>query len=189
MTQRLFALASGLLLLAGCAMGPQNAPLNKGATLVLNPELVSGAYRTQASESAYYAKSDIDYVIVTLFTVKDGVESPVTVNDAPVNRTVLGAGLDAPVTFKNLHAQTTYRVKAEAYKVEPALIRLISTKDADSTTDIVVTNEDRPTVGTLKVRLAPKLFNGERNIHVDITPGGLKSEGEETMTEKTPLPG
>ena len=186
MTQRLFALASGLLLLAGCAMGPQGSVPGSGATLILNPELISSGYQVQVPELPYYTENDVHHVIVSLFTVANGTETAVTVAGEPETRTVLRDDLDDPVVFERLKAHTTYRAKCVAYMADhadPTTSIVISTEDAGSYTDIVVTNDDRPTVGSLKVRLKAKPFSGDRYIDVKVKPGGLTPEGAETISE------
>ncbi|MNY67262.1 hypothetical protein D3C86_2048140 [compost metagenome] len=82
--------------------------------------------------------------------------------------------MDTPMPF--------YRVLAPASSAT-----LISTSDADSYTDIVVANDDRPTMGSLKVRLKAKPFSGERPIEVEVTPGGFEPDGDETITDSFAL--
>lgn len=184
MKQRISLLASGLLLLAGCTMGPQAPLAGTGATLILKPEVVSAAYRTQAPPSiAPYSHADVSHVMVKLYIVSAGVETPVVREGASVTRIIQNANLAEDVVFDRLQAQTTYRVKCEAYKVEPSLIRLISTQDADSYTDIVVTNDDRPTVGALKVKLKAKPFSGEGSFQMDVHDGDLAGGGSETLKD------
>lgn len=185
MKHQVLTLASSLLLLAGCAMGPQAIPAGSGASLALTPEVVSGGYRTQAPASVEpYSQADITHITAMLYTVSAGVEAPVEQHGVPVTRVIPNADLGKPVVFDRLRPDTTYRVKCQAYMVEPALTRLISTDDADSTTDIVVTNDDRPTVGKLKVKLKARPFSGEGSFDLDVKDGKLLGGGSETLTDK-----
>lgn len=178
--KRYFSLVSSLLLLAGCAQGPQASSL--GGTLILRPEVVSGEARLQAA-SPYYLKEDIGRLMVKLYTVADGVETPVVVNGEPLVKV-----FDTPnptegeVVFANLKANTTYRAKCEAYLVTGQQFTLISTSDARSYTDIVLTNDDRPTVASLSVKLGAKPFSGETGFGFTLTPGILIPEASESLT-------
>lgn len=190
MKKSLSLLASGLLLLAGCSVGPQVATTASGAMLVLTPEVVSGGVRSQAMPAVEpYSVDNINRLVVTLYTVTDGVETPVVENDVPVTRRVARAHLSEPVIFSRLKANTTYRAKTEAwgYDYNHATLaadpeKLLSTNDANSFTDIVVTNDDRPTAGKLKVRLKARLFSGQTDLNVNIGPGGLVPGASESLT-------
>jgi hypothetical protein len=184
----LFLLASGILLLAGCA-APQVATTGSGATLILTPEFVSGGYQVQDMPSAEpYTADNVNRLVVSLYTVTDGVETPVTVGNVPVTRGISRGHFDDPVVFSQLKPHTTYRAKTEAYGydyVYSALAvaeeKLISTSDTGSVTDVVVTDDDRPTVGKLKVRLKIRLFSGETDFGVNIGNGGLVPGASESL--------
>lgn len=189
MKKRLSLLAAGLLL-AGCSAGPQVATTGSGAMLVLTPEVVSGGLKVQAMPPAEpYTVENINRLVVTLYTVTEGVETPVVENGAPVTRQVARAHLSEPVIFSRLKANTTYRAKTEAwgYDYHYAALdadpeKLLSTNDANSFTDIVVTDDDRPTAGKLKVRLKARLFSGQTDLSVTIGPGGLVPGATESLT-------
>jgi len=178
--KRYFLSLTSLLLLAGCAMGPQGPSL--GGTLILRPEVVSGEARIQAA-SPYYEKEDIGRLQVKLYTVTNGVEAPVVVNGEPLVQVFDTPNpTESEVVFANLKANTTYRAKCEAYLVAGQQFTLISTSDARSTTDIVLTNDDRPTVASLKVKLGAKPFSGETGFGFTLTPGVLIPEASESLT-------
>lgn len=180
MKQRVIALVSGLFLLAGCALSPQMP--SPGATLVLDPEFTASEYRVSEIPPYYYDEHDVHHVIVSLYTVADGVETAVVQDGQPVSRTVVREKLDDPVVFERLKAQTTYRVRCIAYmedETDPSKMIVISTDDAGSYTDIVVTHDDRPTVETLKVRLKAKPFSGLTEFNLDLIDGEVVGTGKE----------
>jgi len=192
--KRLSLLASGLLLLVGCTAGPQVATTGTGAMLVLTPEVVSGGYQAQDIPTVEpFTEADVTRLKVMLYTVADGVETPVTEQGFHVIREIPRANFAHPVIFQRLKPHTTYRAKTEAYGYdirypEPEVLTptLISTSDADSYTDIVVTDDDRPTVGKLKVRLKGRRFSGQTEFDVDIEKGGLVPGASESLTLSNP---
>jgi len=194
--KRLSLLASGLLLLAGCTAGPQVATADSGAMLVLTPEVVSGGYQAQDMPAVEpYTEANVNRLVVRLYTVADGVETAVVEHDAPVIREISRAQFSNPVIFSRLKPHTTYRAKTEAYGYEYLYTalkadeeKLLSTNDAHSFTDIIVTNDDRPTVGKLKVRLKARPFNGQTDFDVNIGKGGLVPGASESLTLEN-LPG
>ncbi len=188
--KRLSLLTSGLFLLAGCAAGPQVATTGSGAMLVLMPEVVSGGLKTQDMPAVEpYTAENVNRLVVKLYTVADGVETPVVEHGMHVTRSINRAQIADPVIFSRLKAHTTYRAKTEAWGTEyvytaliPAEDKLLSTEDENSITDIVVTNDDRPTMGKLKVRLKARLFGGRTDFDVTIQPGTLVPGASESLT-------
>lgn len=154
------------LLVGGCAV---MQPLSGKATLVLSPRILPGAH-TQ-SQILPYSQDAIDQLVLKLYTV-NGAEQ-----DTGLQRTLLNAQLDNPVVFSNLKAQTTYRVKAYAY----ANSQLISVDASPSYTDIVVTDNDRPTLGTLQVQLIDRAFNGMASSSVVFNAGKYSPVGVEGL--------
>ncbi|MNK71722.1 hypothetical protein D3C87_911820 [compost metagenome] len=164
------------LWLTGCDfLTVSNPPLPRGsADLRVMPEIVSGGYRSQAIVKAY-TPEDIDHLMLKLFRLEGGTETPVLGTDnKPVAQAISAAELGAPVTFKALLPGTTYRIRAYAYKApgeDPQ--HLISTVGADSYTDVTLTQDDRPISASLKVRLADVLFNGMATASgIVVMPGG-----------------
>lgn len=189
MKHHVIALASGLLLLAGCAAGPQVTGPGKAGTLVLTPEFRSGSYQLLDMPALEpYQEKDVNHLIVRLYTLENGVGSPVDENAPVATRTLTRPHLADPVVFTQLKPNTTYRAKSEAYGLPeyhvtaPGSEILISTDDAGSTTDIVVTNDDRPTVAKLKVRLKARPFSGEGEFRLDVEEGKLIGGGSEELT-------
>lgn len=189
MKKRFSLLAAGLLLV-GCAAGPQVATTGSGAMLVLTPEVVSSGYRAQDIDPLEpYSIDNVSRLVVTLYTVAGGVETPVVEHGMHVTRKVAREHMGGPVIFSHLKANTTYRAKTEAWGYDYHYTtlasdpeKLISTNDAHSFTDIVVTNEDRPTLGKLKVRLKERLFSGRTDVIVDIEDGDLVPGASESLT-------
>lgn len=158
------------LCLAGCAA---IQPITNNATLILKPQIGTTVY-TQA-EVPVYATASIHHLVVTLYPLQTGIEQ------APVaSNTLNNAQLDNPVVFTRLKANTTYRAKSQAYLTTDSS-QLISTQDANSYTDIQVLSDDRPTVGSLKVKLIDRLFNGVATSSLAISNGVYVPVASETM--------
>lgn len=146
-------------LIAGCS---SISPLSQPGTLVLKPQVIVGELGTQAVV-APYTQASIASLVLKIYTF-DGLE-----HDLGLQRTLLNAQLDNPIVFSNLKPNTTYRIKAYAYASGSLLI---STEDVNSYTDIVIASDDRPTVGTLKVKLVDRAFNGQATSSLVVNPGG-----------------
>ncbi|MNY51543.1 hypothetical protein D3C86_1871410 [compost metagenome] len=89
------------------------------------------------------------------------------------------SALSDTITFSQLDANTTYRIRCYAYKAPGEILaHLISTSDAGSYVDVTLTNNDRPTMATLKVRLIDTIFSGTATSSgVSVTDGGYVSSG------------
>lgn len=159
----LFAIS---LLVGGCAV---MQPLSGKATLVLSPRILPGLH-TQ-SQILPYSQDSIEQLVLKLYTV-NGTEV-----DTGFQKTLLNAQLGNPIVFANLKAQTTYRVKAYAY----ANAQLISIDASPSYTDIVVTDNDRPTLGSFQVQLVDRAFNGLASSSVMFNSGKYVPVGSEGL--------
>lgn len=191
--KKLILFASSLMLLAGCSAGPQVSTVGSGATLVLTSEALSDGYLGQAVAGGPYTVDHINRLVVTLYTLADGVETPVLEGAAPATRELHRGSLGDPVIFSRLKPHTTYRAKTEAWggDIHYAALasnpeKLISTDDAQSYTDIVVTDDDRPTMGKLKVRLKARPFSGVSDFNVNIGKGGLVPGASESLVLENP---
>ena len=191
--KKLTLFASSLMLLAGCSAGPQVSTAGSGATLVLTSEALSDGYQGQAVAGGPYTVDDVNRLVVKLYTVVDGVETPVIEGPGPATRELHRVSFGDPVIFSRLKPHTTYRAKAEAWGRQnhyTALVadpdKLISTDDAQSYTDIVVTDNDRPTMGKLKVRLKARPFSGVSDFNVNIGKGGLVPGASESLVLENP---
>lgn len=167
MTRRYLA---ATLLLSGCMMAPS---VTRNGCLVVRPFLQSGSFAAQTTISPY-TQTSIQHLDLKLFTYDD------TEHDQNIQRTLLNAQLDNPIVFANLKANTTYRIKAYAYASADNSL-LISSNDEDSYTDVVLTNDDRPTLVTLKVKLIDRTFNGQATSSLTITSGGYSAVGSESL--------
>ncbi len=178
----LIALIVSSLSVTGCELLKQsNLTLSRGsAELVVVPQIVTGGYRAQALVAPFTAK-DIDHLVLKLFKLDGQAESPVL---DPAGKAVVkvipGAQLTSAVSFSALLPNTTYRIRAYAYKAEgESPSNLISTGDASSYTDITLTNDDQPVTATLKVKLMDVLFNGQATASgIVVTPGGYTTDEE-----------
>lgn len=178
MRSHLALLASLSLLAMGCTQSSLSARTAPASSLVLTPAVEAGALRTQATVSPY-RKADINHLLVQLYTVANGTESPVVVGGAQVAADLALADLDRALTFDRLHSQTAYRVRAYAYSAAgTASANLISTLDSGSYADITVLSNDRPTFGSLPVRLKDKAFAATSSVRVSVTnPGATHHVG------------
>ena len=188
MRQSSLAFALSLTLLAGCNRLP---PLFQPASVVMtdgNAELriqtrvISGGFATMAVMKPY-TQQDIDHVVLSLHAVVGGTESPV--KDAlgkPVTLRLPGTALAKAVAFSRLKSGHTYRVKAEAFRSADDSERISVSGDV-SPVDVIVTNDDRPTLADLKITLIDRLFNGQATASgIAVTPGGLAASGKAGVT-------
>lgn len=146
------------LLLGGCAA---ISPMSSRATLVLRPHILAGT-STQALVNPY-DRSSIDHLLLKLYTLPEA--------DTGIARTLTNAQLDNPIVFSNLKPNTSYRIKAFAYLTGDDST-LISSSDASSSTDILLTDDDRPTLTTLAVKLIDRSFSAQTTGSLAINSGG-----------------
>jgi|GEM_PF-1291246 hypothetical protein len=170
-----------MLMASSCGLLPAQSITSKtepagGATLILTPQVVGGAFRTLAVVTPY-TKASINHLVVTVAKLDGVSETPVASAD------LSSRDLDHPVTFSNLFRNTTYRARCAAYKAAGSnAANLISTTDASSYSDIVVGSDERPTMGTLKVRLIDVVFSGQGTAsNIITTPGGFTRKGPTTV--------
>lgn len=174
------------VLMTGCAsFGPGSTqPIAAhGAKLVLSTRVTGGGYSV-ASVVAPYTKASVNHLVLKLFTLSGNTETAVSgAGGSPTTLDLGSAQLSTPITFGNLHANTTYRIRAYAYKnAGTAASDLISTADADSYVDVTLTDDDRPTMATLQVRLIDVTFSGSAtSSQVTVTPGGYSAIGTESI--------
>lgn len=157
---------SAVLLISGCAVVQS---VVHPCALILKPQITQECL-TKATVSPY-DKTSIQHLTLKLYT--GGL-------DTGLHKTLLNAQLDNPVVFSNLKAQTTYQVRAYAYASTDDTA-LISFNDANSWTDITITNDDRPTISVLKVKLIDRDFSGQATSSLLINPGGYSPIGSESL--------
>ena len=171
--RRLFAIA---LVLAGCTPALPPAAPDAARTLVVTPAVAAPERRLQATVNPY-TRNDIATLILSL-RVRDGeTETPVA------SRSLTPAELDSPVTFSHLRSNRAYRVRAEAFGADGALISV----DALSYVDLTLGQDDAPTIATIPVRLQDRPFDGQATSDpVAVTEGGLVPAGVETIGQPAP---
>lgn len=147
------------------------------ASLVLRTQVASGGYKAQALVQPY-TKASINHLVIKVLRLNGVGEQPVLDDQGESVMADLALGeLDNAITFSNLAQNTTYRIRCFAYKAPGASSSdLISTQDAGSYTDVRVTDDDRPALTTLKVKLIDQLFDAQATASgVVVTDGGLVS--------------
>lgn len=153
------------IVLVSCAARPISSP-----TLILTPMISNGSVKTQTLTPPY-TKTSIQHLDLKLYTV-NGSEQ-----DTGVARTLVNAQLDNPIVFAALKPNTTYRIKAYAYaSVDNSL--LIS---ATASTDVILTNDDRPTLLPLNVQLIDRAFDGQATSSINLVNGGFSPIGAELL--------
>lgn len=153
------------------------------AQLVVTPQIIDGGLATQAVVNNY-SQASINHLVIKIFQVNGNTETPVMDgSNVAVTKDVLNANLSDTITFDHLSANTTYRVRCFAYKAAgTANEDLISTSDAASYVDITLTNDDRPTMATLRVKLIDVPFSGTASSNgVAVTEGGYSSSQPVTI--------
>lgn len=154
---------------------------HSSAEIQVLPSVAGAGYAMQAVVAPYTAAS-INHLTLRLSKLANGGETPVVDgNGTQLSRDLSQAQLgSAPVAFSNLDPNTTYRVRAAAYKAPgTAAGDLISTSDSASFVDIPLTNDDRPPVVVLRVRLIDVLFSGQASASgVQVVNGGIVTASE-----------
>lgn len=177
-----------LLVLAGSLAACQAAPVAPppaaavtapdaaaGATIVVTPQIVAGGTRRLAAVVTNYTSADVNHLGVKLFTLAGGVETLVASDD------VLNADLANPLTFTNLKNDTTYRIRAYAYKTA-GTVDLISL-DSTSYVDVSVVRDNAPVLGNLVVQLMDVVFSGEATSSgLTVVPGGFSHPAGESIS-------
>jgi sugar lactone lactonase YvrE len=153
---------------AGCALGH---PLVTGS-LVLKTHIDD--VRTQTLVPVY-SKTTIDHLTLKLYPLQAGIEQALV-----ASRSIPQTQLDKTIVFSNLRANTTYRIKASAYASTDSSA-LISTEDANCSTDVYVNTDDRPTLGVLNVRLGNRDFDAEATSSLTFTEGKYNPTGTESL--------
>lgn len=140
---------------------------------------------------APYTRADINHLEVQLNHVAAGKVSP-TLDDfgSPLKADLLATNLEETITFTNLSAFSTYRVRALAYKAPGSRESdLISTQDSRSFSDVTIADDDRVGV-ILHVQLVDKPFNGEaKSIGIAVADGGFAYTGAPDVSVTSPPTG
>lgn len=156
--------------LSGCAL-TQASTGNRA--LILQPKINPGAV-TQTVINPYTA-ADIHHLSLKLYTVNGGESY------TGVSRTISHADLGSAIAITALKPNTAYRIKAFAYTSTDDTV-LISTSDVNSNTDVTLTNDDRPTITPLNVKLINRPFSGQVTDPLNIITGGFDPVSTPKMT-------
>ena len=158
------------LVLSGCA---QVSPLARheagGAPLMITPRYLSGGYRAQAVVPQIDVTS-VNHLVLALNRVTAQGEEPVlTPGGGPVAADLTRTELNNAITFAHLVRNTTYRIRAYAYRnagTDPS--DLISVT-AESYVDVVVGDDDRPALSPLTVKLIATPFAATARVALSAT--------------------
>lgn len=182
-------LLAASLLMVGCA--DLKAPVlivptaTEAATskLVLVPRFVDGGYAV-SSVVARHTTQSIDHLVIKLFTLAQDVETPVLGADGmPVQVDLVRQELSNSITISELHANTTYRVRAYAYRASGTNAADLISKPEGSYVDVAVTNNDQPEMAQLKVTLTDVVFSGTAASNgVTVIAGGYSPVAPESVT-------
>ncbi|MBO9542319.1 hypothetical protein J7643_17145 [bacterium] len=172
MKQTNLALVLGVTLLAGCVAPSLTGRPTGTGTLEVLPRVSGGQLRTQAIVPGYM-QADVDHLVVKLYTLDGNNEAPVLDGSGnPVQKDVASSSLNVPIRFGYLHPYTTYRVRAFAYKAAGTAQQDLISDDAGSYAEIQVAgNNERPSLGTLPVKLLDRLFSGQASAGITVTNG------------------
>lgn len=162
--------------------GAPGSPAGKGR-LQVETIILDGGLFTQALVEPFTRRS-IHHLVVRLFRLNENAQQP-TVDDqvSPISRDVSQSDLAKVLTFDELSARTRYRIRADAYKA-PGIAEgdLISVPGVDSQVDVILADDDRPTLATLKVRLIDVPFLGVATASgIVVTDGGYASPAPERI--------
>lgn len=181
MTTRIAYGLMALALVAGCA-SPAIQSTEGPASLTLQPKIANGRM-VQTVMSPYDATS-INHLVVKLFKVTGGVESPVLDGaSAQIQKDIVAANLATPIQFVKLHYNTTYRIKAYAYKASGTSDADLISDTASSSVDLAVAYNDRPLLSNLPVTLLDQAFNGQATAsQIVVATGSLTTSTPATMS-------
>ncbi len=183
--RRLLASVAAAAVSASCAvLGPAAGTVD----LDVLPDVRAGSYAVQTVRTAY-SSGDINHVVVKLFTVAGNTETAVKdASNGQLQKDVAAAALTTPIRFGKLFRNTTYRIRAYAYKAAGTASGDQISVDASSSVDVAVASDDRPSLTTLPVQLAGAAFSGEASTTVSVTNGVVATAGPESLTVTSPTP-
>jgi hypothetical protein len=182
---RAVALPAGLVAmsLAGCQATPTTAPartgaapsvethMNGDATFFVRPTVDRYRVASALVGTGTYGVDDIHHVTLALYVVTspglpgETETAALDGSGVAITKDVLKADLGQVVGFTGLKRNTTYRVKATAYKATgPTTYEIISKSGASSRATISVGANDAPVMETLKVELMGGLAVGMRGV-------------------------
>lgn len=159
-----------VLALFGCAAaGPVTPQATGNATLMLTPHYRAGGYLAQAVVPQVDANS-VNHLVLVLNRVTSQGETPVlSTGGFPLMADLSRSELSNPITFEHLAANSTYRVRAYAYKAPGTAESDLISINEQSYVDVAVGNENRPTMSPLTVKLTPTPFAASASVMLSAT--------------------
>lgn len=175
---------AGALLLGGCSdrlMFQPTAPVSSSrATLVLQPQIATQGYRRAQAVVPSLTLDDVDHVRVQLTRMVPDGEVAVRDEAGPLVVRLERPNLDRPIILSQLNPHTHYRVRAWAYKAPDEFES--NQISVDQALEVVVEDDDRPTMASLRIQLMDVPFNGKATIpSFEVLPGGYVADGPESI--------
>lgn len=175
--------------LASCSIPAPTTALASGTGRISLQAEVGDRVRGTLNVISPYTQADIDHVVLKLFSVVSGVETPVLGPDSTqvtvdIPSTVLGR----PVVFSSLANDTTYRVRAFAYQTAGESASDLISDESTSFVDVTVGSDSAPQMASVPVLLIDKAFEAEATSAMSVTTGGLAGVGFESIESAGFLP-
>ncbi len=182
------------VLVVGCVYVPignlptltvQTAALSVGggtAEIQVTPKISSGQLSIQSVVNPF-GSSDVDHLVLKLFTVSGGKETAVQDGQGnPLQKDIASANLANAVAFGSLRHDTTYRIRGYAYRATGTAAGDLISGDASSSVDVAVARDDRPVLANIPIQLIDKTFDGQATASsIVVTDGDLVDNGTETI--------
>jgi hypothetical protein len=181
---RSLALPLTVFALAGCAtlVGNLGTRPATPTSIEVLPQVIGGSFGTQALLTPYSSGS-VDHLVVSLHRRVSGGEEAILTNlGQPVEKDVASGSFTVPLTFKDLRHETSYRIRAHAYRAPGRNATDLISDPGISYVDLEVGMDDRPTLAMLPVKLVDRMFSGEATSSIAFTPGQLGHTGVEQIT-------
>ncbi len=181
-----------VLINSGCVYVPlgslpqfTTAQLASGAAIMrVELSIKSGGYRTQASILPY-TSADVNHLVVSVYKLAGATEiavaDTVTNIGQPLIRDLDQTAIGAGVALTNLAHNTTYRLRAKAYKAAGQEAADLISDDAASFVDVVVGTDDRPVGVAVPVALIDRLFSGQSTSSFEIIDGRVIDAATESI--------
>ncbi|HEY9899840.1 MAG TPA: hypothetical protein V6D00_11710 [Pantanalinema sp.] len=152
------------------------------AEIQVTPRISTGGLSIQSVVNPF-GSSDVDHLVLKLFTVSGGTETPAKDGQGnPLQKDIGSASLADAVAFGGLRHDTTYRIRGYAYKAAGTAAGDLISKDASSSIDVAVARDDRPVVTNIPIQLIDKTFDGQATAsNIVVTGGDLVDNGTETI--------
>jgi hypothetical protein len=181
---------AGALFLGGCFYFPSLPTTTNGSIVsaiisnhetpnaVINvlPSFTDGGYQTQAVVTKY-TRNSINHVTFKLF--KLGTNNSETLVSNGEKEVLLG-DIDSGTRFEKLVNDTTYRIRAYAYKATGSLDADLISHPASA--DIMVTNDTQPNDLSLNIKLIDIPFSAQASVSgVTFTDGDFTYPASESL--------